>query len=397
MRRGQGFVTKIEELITEVEFARRWQNAIILLAIYRSSHVLDDAEASLETNLKPKGQKLVRIRVRSALSNIIEKIQAVRQEGDVFSIADFNQASGLDHADAYRILNLHREYFLEENIRAIFWLTKEEAQDLSTVAPDFWAFRHRLVDFTSDRATPKRSALFQGLTWVEWPWHILEDDPDKALAYREGMIKSLTNDPESIIMRADLVGEMAGLHLQKKEPRKALTLLQRGLEEIADVALPSLQARFNVALSIIFIQLSLKKEAEKCLEEAIPLGADEYHAFTLAAQLNRLMGRRTKALSLVNKDLHIHPACAFSWNECGNIYADLGRTEDALRAYEEALSLSPEHYQAALNKAALLVSVNRFDDAMLFLGKVDLPAENDLNKIGEKQGFSFLKKYLSDR
>jgi tetratricopeptide (TPR) repeat protein len=42
---------------------------------------------------------------------------------------------------------MHREYFVEANIRAIFWLSKYEAKQCSRFAPDFWAFRHKVVEF----------------------------------------------------------------------------------------------------------------------------------------------------------------------------------------------------------------------------------------------------------
>jgi predicted Zn-dependent protease len=42
---------------------------------------------------------------------------------------------------------MHREYLIEGNIRAIFWLTKNELKQLTRFSPDFWAFRHKVVEF----------------------------------------------------------------------------------------------------------------------------------------------------------------------------------------------------------------------------------------------------------
>jgi hypothetical protein len=50
-------------------------------------------------------------------------------------------------------LNMHREYFIEGNIKAIFWLTINEARQLSRFSPDFWSFRHKVVEFSDLPAT----------------------------------------------------------------------------------------------------------------------------------------------------------------------------------------------------------------------------------------------------
>ncbi len=390
MRKGKDFTEKIADLITEVEFALQWKQAIILFAIYRSSHVLDDAEASLETKLDLRGQELVRIRVRSNSSNVIDTIEKKDQAKSVFSISDLRQGGGSDRANAYRLLNLHREYFPEEKIRAIFWLTKYEARELSVAAPDFWAFRHRIIDFASNRATPERSASFQGLTWIEWPWHVFESDSETALNYRFQLLADLSEELEASVMCAELCGEIAGIYVQGKKYSDAVTMIKQGLDSISDLAIPEVEARLQLALAIVLIQMGTYEEAYAHLQKVALLDEKTPHVFSLLAQTSRLVGRRTKALAFIKKELSLYPKSAFARNECGNIYADLGRTEDAIASYQKAFVLSPEQIIPSLNRCAVLVSTDRLDEALKLLGKIDLSQAIDFEKIKNTQGFEFL-------
>ena len=252
MRKGKAFTQQIIDLVTEIEFALRWEQSIIIFAIYRSSHVLDDAEKSLEAALALYKQGLKRIRLRNDLSNVIEPIEKTEETKNIFSIADLSQGGGNDRADAYRLLNLHREYFLEKKIRSVFWLTKDDAQKLSSIAPDFWAFRHRIIDFTKNRATPTRSATTKRLSWVEWPWYIFEANTKEALKYRKELLANLSDKPETKLMRADLCGEIGGLYIRNQNYTDALKIIKEGLDSISNLLIPALEGRLLIALAIIF-------------------------------------------------------------------------------------------------------------------------------------------------
>jgi tetratricopeptide (TPR) repeat protein len=64
---------------------------------------------------------------------------------------------------------MHREYLVEGNIKAIFWLTLNEGKQLARFSPDFWAFRHKVVEFLdlpsreNIKALDSSSSLFRDL------------------------------------------------------------------------------------------------------------------------------------------------------------------------------------------------------------------------------------------
>ena len=393
MREGKYFKQQIDQLTTEIEFALRWQGPIILLVIYRSSHVLDDAEASLSAELTLLKQELVSVRVRSDSSNIVETIAGIEnRENKVFSIADLDQGGGTGQADAYRTLNLHREYFIEKNIRCVLWLTNEEARQLSLVAPDFWAFRHRVIDFLGERATPLRSASFQGLVWIEWPWHLFEDDSGAAITYREQLLGELPDEPETMLMRINLYAEIAGLYLLDENWAQALEIIKQGLDGVFVMMIPELEARLLVGLAIIYIQLEEYTQAQAALQKAGFLNSENGDYLTLLAQVSRLEGRRSEALAYVQKAIRLRPEHAFVWNECGNIYADLGRNKKAIDAYQKAFDLSPKDVLPLVNKSAILASENRLDEALKLLDTIQREQRIVLRKVYKMRGFEFLVK-----
>jgi tetratricopeptide (TPR) repeat protein len=69
------------------------------------------------------------------------------REETVFFVSGLQWGGGRGYSNAYRALNLHREYLVETKIRSVFWITQAESKQMTRHAPDFWAFRHKVVDF----------------------------------------------------------------------------------------------------------------------------------------------------------------------------------------------------------------------------------------------------------
>ncbi|MGB8212435.1 MAG: hypothetical protein WCE68_02645 [Anaerolineales bacterium] len=145
---GESFEERIGMLFEELSLAIQWQRPSILLASYESEEVRGKAELALEKRLAEIGQKIVSFPVDEEHFDIARLLSHDPQrEQAVYSVTGLSRGGGKAGANAYRALNIRREYFVDYAIRAILWLTREEAIELSQQAPDFWAFRHRVVDF----------------------------------------------------------------------------------------------------------------------------------------------------------------------------------------------------------------------------------------------------------
>ena len=138
----------------ELQLAIKWHRPSILLAVNKSKSGQTKAEDSLKKELSKFAQKVIFIRINNKQSDAIRLILNTQNREDVvFFISDLDSGSGVDGKDAYRALNLYRESLVEKRIRVVFWLTEKEASNLPRFAPDFWAFRHRVIEFAPSHAT----------------------------------------------------------------------------------------------------------------------------------------------------------------------------------------------------------------------------------------------------
>lgn len=139
----------IENLSDEIQLALQWNRPSILFAIHSSKAGLIKSKQALEKEILHLNKKVKRLEVDD---NLIRALRATTDRGNiVFFISGFEDTNDNSKDSVYRLLNMQREFFVENLIRAVFWLTKEEAGKLPHVAPDFWAFRHRVVEFAPTR------------------------------------------------------------------------------------------------------------------------------------------------------------------------------------------------------------------------------------------------------
>ena len=145
---SETFEERIDMLFEELSFAFQRQRPSILLVFYESESVRNRAERALEKRLAENGHPLVSFGVDAGHYDIpLLLSQRPERESSVFSVTGLSRGGGKEAANAYRALNIRREYFVDHAIRVVIWLDRNEAMALSRHAPDFWAFRHRVVEF----------------------------------------------------------------------------------------------------------------------------------------------------------------------------------------------------------------------------------------------------------
>jgi tetratricopeptide (TPR) repeat protein len=145
---SDSFTERLEILREELTLAIRFDRPSILFAIYSSLTIRKSAEAWIKDRIGALDQGVIDLRVTRDRDDIPTLIyDHPSRERVVFSISDLSRGGGKGRRNAYRALNLRREHFVEHPARMIFWLTRAEAKTLPRYAPDFWAFRHRVVEF----------------------------------------------------------------------------------------------------------------------------------------------------------------------------------------------------------------------------------------------------------
>jgi hypothetical protein len=155
---GKGpFEERLDIVMDELSMGIRWERSSLILAVYRSEIIKKTVQSTLFRKLVESGQAVFQYSVDESHFDIPVDLQNhPHRARAVYFVTGLGRGGGRGYSNAFRALNMHREYLIEGNIRAIFWLTKKEAKQCSRFAPDFWVFRHKVVDFFELPSTAQR-------------------------------------------------------------------------------------------------------------------------------------------------------------------------------------------------------------------------------------------------
>lgn len=163
INRKDKFDDRVNIILEELSLGIKWERPSLVIAIYRSEYVKYNVQTLLSKPLGESGQAVLHYTVDKTHYDIpLELMQHPERQRSIFFVSGLRWGGGRGYSKAYRALNMHREYLVEANIRGIFWLTKNEVRQLTRFAPDFWAFRHKVVEFY-DLPSIKKNNLLEPL------------------------------------------------------------------------------------------------------------------------------------------------------------------------------------------------------------------------------------------
>lgn len=361
------FEDRIDILFKEIELAINWQRPSILLAIYGSEYVYSDAATSLENQLRSAGRQVEHFHGRDgATLDIVHSIgNAEDLENTIFFVDGLRWAAHGDSWGIYRSLNQSREFFVARRIRIVFWLTEDEASSLARYAPDYWAFRHRVVEFIE---SPEPEQIL--LRALQSTWQIAGEDtdtyedPDGKIALRYAMLEELPDNTESTGMRANLLLSLGILHWRKGILDKAARLLNEALDISSTIGEPWLQAACYNAIAIVQTDQGLIDEAIASYQQAIALTPNEIFPWNNLGNLYERLNRCEEAIAAFEQALANNERDALAWNGLGNVYLRQGRAADAISAYNKAITISPDFAYPWNGLGNAFASMGDFDAAI---------------------------------
>lgn len=341
---SKSFDGNIDSLFDELKLAIQWNRPSILLAVHKSMPSRDKAEAALGQMIRKLGQAVVQVEATHESPDIARAILEIKdREKTVFFISNIDRGGGEDGKDAYRALNIYRELFVEQRIRAVFWLTVNEALALPRHAPDFWSFRHRVVEFAAPRA-PKKVGLPASLLI----WHIQasSDSPKKIkekITSRERLLKELPARAESLSTRIELLYTLGYLYWALGDIQKSRQALNTGLELAQRPELSRIKTWLMNATAILEYETGVRQKASKILAD---LNADSPQDSLIAMNYGTALcalGKNSEAVAQGKKAIRIEPTNARLWNGFGYVYVSMGMLDEATRCFMKAIELAPSN------------------------------------------------------
>ncbi len=320
-------------ILEELKLAIRWGRPSIVLVVYVAEAIRQQAEVFLERQLCAIGQRVQHLEVSPEQDDVAWRLaQRSDREQTVFFVSGLRWGGGRNGGNAYRALNLRRELFVEYGLRVVFWLTTQEAAELPRRAPDFWAFRHRVIELPGsiaqplvDNSIPVRPAMAK-----------------EAIAWRESMLASLPDMPEAQVTRLTLLLELASLYRRGGDQARALRLARQGIELAERLGDQKQQARAWREIGLAELaEDHLEAALEACLR-AVQLDAEDPSAWESLGVVHLALGQSEAAIEAWQRSLAIHPGLASAWAGLGDAYRAQGRLEEARLAYRKATHLAPE-------------------------------------------------------
>jgi hypothetical protein len=137
--------------------AHKYNKASILFALYLSEYVRVDVETEIKKLLSEQGLEAVNVDAGEN-KDLPSFFSSSNPEHTVFFV--HNMEKGFP--EALRYLNFKREEIIDHGVKAVFWVTDKELTRIGNEAPDFFAFRNRVVEFIEvPLAEERRPALVE--------------------------------------------------------------------------------------------------------------------------------------------------------------------------------------------------------------------------------------------
>ena len=333
-------------LLDEIQQAYAWSRPSILLAVHQSKSDQIRAISAMESKLIKLNMEIVHITLGDRPIDAFDSIIPIStSEESIFFIQNLGEQT-----KTYEGLNMSRELFIEKRLKLIFWLTREELLLLSRRAPDFWAFRHRVIEFSTGHSS-KKNILPSGVLL----WHFDKTVPDlktvyEKIAYQEGLLKNIPVQGEAITNHAYAVENLAYYFWLVGENQKVNNLLHQEFKQIESFDLKDVQSRLLNALAINCFDQGNYRDAFQWIEQALELNSKQSLIWSNYGVICRSAGQGRKSLSSLMTATKLNPASFESFGVLGYVHMSLGKYASALSYFEKALSLHSEsvHFYPAV-------------------------------------------------
>lgn len=328
--------SKLNILLEEVRQALNWSRPSILIAVHQSKN----------------DQSRIIAAMRTRLEGIVEVVNILPERGSksilnqMIETSDFYESVFFVHGmggkrQVYEGLNMFRELIVEKKLKIIFWLTNDEMCQLARQAPDFWAFRHRVIEFPAVRNSPGNS-LPSGVLL----WHL--DDlilPGKAIrekiAFHEQFIQNFSKKDETVASYLHEFESLSYYYWLLGENQKVDDLINHIVDQFNLSKLNDLHSMLLNVRAINCFDQSNFQDALRWIDQALKLSPEQAVLWSNYGVICRSASQARKSFPSLKMSVKLDPASPKGWVVLGYMYILLGKYVSAIPYFEKALSIQP--------------------------------------------------------
>jgi len=338
------FESRVSRLANYLTRAYKYNKPSILFAMYLSEFLRSDIEKLLKRALVEQGLEVVSVDAGDN-KDLPAFFSSTNSGNSVFSVRNMDKG----FPEALQYLNFKREELVEHHVKAVFWVREEELARISLEAPDFFAFRNRVVEFMEvPTAEERRPALVDFALETEYK---SLDELKRGIELKEKLLSELSTEAE---ISGYLLGSLGILYGQIGSYKKSLEYLEKALKIAQDTGNRQNEGASLGNIGIAYADLGQVERAIDYYEQAFAISKEIGDRRGEGARLGNLgiayrsLGQVERAIEYYKQALAISKEIGDRRGEgtglgnLGNAYADLGQVERAIDYYEQALAIDRE-------------------------------------------------------
>lgn len=367
---GKAVSRCIDMLLEEIQQAIYWSRPSILIAVHKSKNDQSLAISSMEKKLAKMSIKTKviapEVGEKNILVNVVTKLDSRKTIYFIHSLGNQMQT--------YTGLNMYRELIVEQSVKIIFWMTLEEMILLSRFAPDFWSFRHRVIEFPTGRSSKKNRLPAGILLWHQEVSGLVLEDINQRIAFQEGLLQNLSSHHETSATRVQEIGILAYYYWLTGETQKSTDLLKKELKQAEQTELADLRTMLLNSVAINCYDESHYYDALHWIDKALENDLNSGLLWANHGIICRSAGQGRKSLSSLKKAVKLTPTYDRCWGVLGYTYMSLGKYQLALLNFKKALTINPGSIQYL---PAMAVCQTRMGDITAFEGIMNHLSEDE--------------------
>ncbi|MBE0524362.1 MAG: tetratricopeptide repeat protein [Methanosarcinales archaeon] len=336
--------TRVSRLANYLIRAHKYNKASILFALYLSEYVRIDVEKEIKKLLNEQGLEAISVDAGEH-KDLPSFFSLKNSDHTVFFVQNMEKG----FPEALKYLNFKREEIVEYKVKAVFWVTDKELTCIDNEAPDFFAFRNRVVEFVEvPLAEEHRPALTEFAMETDYRYF---DEIKHSIELKETLLSELSKDDE---ISGYLLNSLGILYLQISLYKKAIEYLEQALVIAQEIGDRRGEGNRLGNLGNAYRNLGQVEKAieyyQKALVIDLEIGNRRGEGIWLGNLGNayRNLGQVEKAIEYYQKALVIDLEIGNRRGEgnrlgnLGNAYSYLGQVEKAIEYYEKALEIGKE-------------------------------------------------------